>query len=722
MRARTSLFGVPRPNRAIFAIVLAVTLLLPVLATPAWADPPMRLPDQITDKVGALDGRTDEVKAALDRLRADTGLQLFVVYVASFDGVPAQQWTDQTAIRSDLGNRDALLAVATEDRAYWYSFDTGFPLSQQQLDNVAATAIEPALAQNDWAGAAIGAANGYRAALAGQPVPKPQIVPGNPHPGGGSSGVKLPIGFVCVLVVAAIAACIGLWVWWRTRQGKPVRPMARPVDPSDPLAALTTDQLNDRANSLLIQVDDAIRSSERELSLATAQYGEEATASFTAALTQAKAEVAEAFRLRLLLDEPPATPKPDGSAPEEGGPADDAARRDMLRKILGAAESADKRLDAESDAFEQLRELQTQVDTLLPTLDNRRAQVAGRLADASTRLTQLQARYTGQALGAVANNPAQAQERLQFADSALTRTRQELGTGRRPAAALAVRAAEQAIDQAETLIAAVDRVGTDLDSARAAVDSLLTEVDSDVAAARSAQASGASAPQSGAGVPLPAQRAAALADAATRAEQTAAAVRTALSAPTVDPLTAVRQLQDADGALDRALADARDATQRAERARAMLDQAITAARTEIASATDFVNTRRGGVGGRARTLLAEAQRHLDQAVALAANDPEAALAEAQQADRLAEQASQAAQNDVNQWQAPGGFGGGGGGDVAGAILGGILIGTLAGGRRGGGWGGGWGGGGGGFGGSGWGGHAPGGFGGSGSRMGGGGRF
>jgi uncharacterized membrane protein YgcG len=142
----------------------------------------MRLGGQITDKVGALDGRTAEVEASLTRLRSDTGIQLFVVFVKSFDGMSARQWTDETANRSDLGNRDALLAVATRDRAYAYSVDQNFPLDNAQLDQVAATAIEPALSMNDWAGAVVGAADGYRAVLAGQPIPTPKIVPGDPDP------------------------------------------------------------------------------------------------------------------------------------------------------------------------------------------------------------------------------------------------------------------------------------------------------------------------------------------------------------------------------------------------------------------------------------------------------------------------------------------------------------------------------------------------------------
>jgi hypothetical protein len=196
----------------------------------------------------------------------------------------------------------------------------------------------------------------------------------------------------------------------------------------------------------------------------------------------------------------------------------------------------------------------------------------------------------------------------------------------------------------------------------------------------------------------------------------------------MDPLGELRRLREADAALDQALGDVRDAAERAARAGAMLDQAILAARAEISAATDYVDTRRGAVGQRARTLLAEAQRHLERAIELSNTDPVTALAEAQQADHTAEQASQAAQSDVDRWsghpsRSPGGFAGGPGMEgLAGAILGGILVGGARGrGGFGGGIGGGFGGIGGGRrgGGSGFGGHSPGGFGG---RRGGGGRF
>jgi len=707
----------PGARRAALTLIIALLALL-VPQSRAWADPPMRLADQITDNANALGDRRDEVQAALDRLRADTGLQLFVVFVRSFDGVPAREWTDQTAARSDLGDRDALLAVATEDRAYAYSFDQNSPLSDAQLDDIAAKAIEPALASNDWAGAVIAGADAYRAELT-KPNQGSGGGQGGGGPGGGpepqtGSGVS-PLALIClVLFVAAVA--IGVLVWWRTRR-RPPAPVPAPVAAdNDPYRDVSTQELTDRANSGLLELDDALRTSERELSMATAQYGAEATAQFTAAVKAAKDEVAEAFRLRMLLDDAPAD---EGHPAGEAAPGqDEATRRRLLADILRLSESADARLDAESDAFDRLRELETNLEKFITALGDRRSATQTRLPAAIAELDGLRARFVGSALTAVANNPEQARERLAFVATALQKAADAKATGGRPAGALAVRAAEQALDQADTLMDAIAKVDADLTAARDALPALLAELESDLAAARSAQAGDA-----------PPEVTGALAAAVAGGEQAVATARAALAAATMDPLAVARQLREADATVDRALADLRSAAERTARARALLDQAIAAARAEISAATDYITTRRGAVRQQARTLLAEAQRHLDRAIALSGDDPVTALAEAQQADHLAEQAGRAAQSDVDQWTPPGGgFAGpvnSGLGGLAGAVLGGILLGGGGRPHRHGGFGGG-GFGGGGFGGGspGWGGHSPGGFGGSGSsgRRGGGGRF
>ncbi|MEV8505125.1 TPM domain-containing protein [Actinoplanes sp. NPDC051475] len=637
--------------------VLLLVLALVLLPAPARADPPARLATQVTDAAGVLTGRV-AVDQALATLGDKTGVQLFVVFVDSFDGVPAQERTDRTAELSDLGDRDALLAVATTDRAYAYSFPPDPRISDAELARVAERDIEPALATGDWSGAVVAAAGGYTDAA-----------------GGTSSYV-----WVFVVLALVIAGAL-LWVFLRRRR------RARPPAATGP----STEELTAQANALLLELDDDLRASESELAMATAQYGEPETARFREALSASRADVAEAFRLRMTLEEEPAP--------------DEEARRRTLAEIIARCRTADERLDAESEAFDQLRDLEGRAGEAATEVERRRVAVETALPEAARAADELSRRYAGQTVTAVSGNVDQARERLQFTTEAIERARAALAsTGEdaaargRAEAALPVRGAEQAVQQAEQLVAGVHRAASDLANAGTTAGALITELESEIAAGRAAP-SGASA---------------GLGAAVTGAEQTVAEVRTRLAAAKPDPVAAVAALQAADAALDRALAEARDAAERTARARALLIQALPVARAEVATATDFITTRRGAVGTGARASLSEAHRHLALAESLAESDPVTAMAEAQQAQQQATAASSAAHSDVQSWS---GYGQGGYGQTgfdpgafAGAVLGGILAGSGR--SHSGGWGGG-------FGGSG---HRTGGGGGGGGRRGGGGRF
>jgi len=132
----------------------------------------------------------------------------------------------------------------------------------------------------------------------------------------------------------------------------------------------------------------------------------------------------------------------------------------------------------------------------------------------------------------------------------------------------------------------------------------------------------------------------------------------------------------------------RDAAQQAQLA-AALQASLASARADVDRAADFIATRRSGVGRRARTRLAEAERSLETALGLRDSDPNAAMDHARQAERMAEEAYSLAAADFDGWNqgGPNPTRGGGGSDIAGAILGGIIGGILSGGGHGGGWGG-----------------------------------
>ena len=102
----------------VLAVLTAGLMLVPIAPT-AWADAPFRLADYVTDNANALSGgQRSEVQAAVDDLYNAQRIRLWVVYVDSFSGQAAQTWAQNTMRISDFGDEDAILAVATDDRAY----------------------------------------------------------------------------------------------------------------------------------------------------------------------------------------------------------------------------------------------------------------------------------------------------------------------------------------------------------------------------------------------------------------------------------------------------------------------------------------------------------------------------------------------------------------------------------------------------------------------------
>lgn len=710
-------------TRILLAVLVAAWWLVVPAVHDARAEDPVVLAreGQITDNVGALGDRRSAVTQALDQLYDDRRIQLFVVYVRDFSGRSGQSWADATAYRNGLGINDVLLSVATHDRQYGYSADPASRFTQAQLDDVAQTAIEPALRQNDWAGAAIGAANGLGAVLAGQPVPTPTLTPGAVDPGGavdeGTSGTDLVLPVVLIGGAGAVAA----YAWSKRRRptgagagpgagagagaGSGTKPQAGPGwgAPKEP-AQLPLDQLDGQARQALVATDDAVRTSQEELGFASAQFGDEAVKPFTEALAFAKQELTAAFRLRQKLD--------------DAFPEDDATRRSMLDEIIGRCDEANTRLDAESEDFDRLRALERNAPEALAGAEAAFHEQTGRVGTAEAALTSMRERYAESAASPVASDVEQAKDRLVFATTNLDQARQAVDAGDNGVAAVHIRAAEGALDQAARLSEAVDRRAQELAEAVGRLPVALAETEADLADAHGLLGGTAEEVST-----------ADLQGRIARAESVVADVRRTVEAGRYDPIDVLRRIEQADTALDEALEGARERESGTRRARALLDQTMLTARSAIGAAADYITTHRGAVGAEARTRLAEAERRLEKAGALtAAEDPQAALAEAQQAGALARRAQDLAEQDVRTYGNPNGLGGvselgGGGGGLGGAVLGGIILGGLFGGGSGRGSGSGGGGFGGGFGGGGFGG-GPGRFGGGGTRgrLGGGGRF
>ena len=124
---------------------------------------PAKLDQAVTDSSGALSSeQTVEVKSAITRLQTARDVRLWVVYVDAFDSPPGE-WARKTRALTKMGDRDAILAVATKQRKYAFlvapSAANG---SEQAVSDLRRNTIEPQLRDNDFAGAAVAAATGLQ--------------------------------------------------------------------------------------------------------------------------------------------------------------------------------------------------------------------------------------------------------------------------------------------------------------------------------------------------------------------------------------------------------------------------------------------------------------------------------------------------------------------------------------------------------------------------------
>ncbi|WP_299034289.1 TPM domain-containing protein [uncultured Pseudokineococcus sp.] len=685
------------------ALALALAPLL-LLAPAASAVEPLRLDDQVTDQVGALTGEEAQVEAALADLRAETGVQLFVVFVDSFDGLGGQQWAQQTGTLSQLGDGDGVLAVAVGDRAYGSQVDADVDVA------AANSAAETELADDDWAGAV----EAYADALAGSSAGAAAGGSSSTDPGAGAStssgGSGLGLLVLLLLLGVGVAVVVAL-VRGRGEQRADARRRRGPAPaPLEPLP-----ELERRASSALVAVDDAVMSSATEVEFARAEFGDEAVVRFEQTLAAARQDLAAAFAARRRAD----GEGPDGDRLE----IDETARRAALQEVVDRCGRADTALDEQSDAFDELRDLGRRAPGVLTARADDVAALRPRVAQERSRLVAMHREYADSAVTAVRSAPDDAEASLDLAEEEIAEGRAAVEAGDTGRAALAARGADQAAARARQLLDAVGTREQELEEAERHLSDARAETEQDLSEAQALLegSRGDAAVRD-------------LAPLLARARTAVAEAEAASEPGRQDPLTALRRLEEADEALDGALASVREQRQRASRARAGVDHALVAARAEVDMARQVVAVRRGGVGQEARALLREAEQALDRAERSADADPVTALAEARRADALAERVQQRVQDDLDRrgpWDG-GGYGGGyrgrQGGSMEAAVIGGILGAVLTGGggsRGGGGFGGGFGGGGGGggFGGGFGGGGGGGGFGGGGfGGSGGGGRF
>lgn len=505
--------------RVVVASLLAAAAALLLGAGPAFAraaDDPVDLAGAyVLDTSGVLGARTGEVRDALDRLYTETGAKVFIVYVDRFDNPSeALDWADSSAELSGLGPADLLLAIATADREYAYSAGTAFPVSDGDIEKVVNDDLIPQLRDSAWADAGVAFADGLVAVQA--PSPVPGIV-------GGVAAAAVGTG----VVVAVTRA--------RLRKRKAAR-----------AAEAEAEALDQRAGTMLVQLDDALKTSEQELGFAEAQFGAAQVKDFTAALAQARELARQAFELQQKLDD---------AFPETA-----EQHRAMTEQLIQLASQADEVLDAQTAAFDELRQLEKNAASVLDEVEMRQKGLDARIDQAATTIAALTTTYPDGDLSSLAGLPAQARKLDTFARTTVREARKALTAAAGSeqagvAVAVAVRAAQQAVGQVEQLLAGVDRAKADLEAKaqRTAAE----------AAALQSQLRDAQSRVSEANDYISTHRGAVGTTARTRASEAARHLDQATAASAADSATALREATEAERlgavALDLAMADVENA-------------------------------------------------------------------------------------------------------------------------------------------------------------------
>jgi uncharacterized membrane protein YgcG len=180
-------------------IVLGALALLSTSSGTASAEPPLEVTAPITDPAGLLGTGKPAAEQAVADLAAEDDLNLYAVFVPSFDNADPGEWAQDTAQLSDLDEDDLLLAVAVGDATYefgyWVAED--FPLSEVDLERAVTAQVDPRLAAGDRSGAVRALAVQLQDLTAAEEEAERQAAPWP------ASTIILVIGGVAVVLLAA---------------------------------------------------------------------------------------------------------------------------------------------------------------------------------------------------------------------------------------------------------------------------------------------------------------------------------------------------------------------------------------------------------------------------------------------------------------------------------------------------------------------------------------
>ena len=636
-----------------WALAFAVLAALVVGASPVVAQEIPRLTEAVTDQTGLLAADRPTIEDALEALFDRTGVQLYVLFVDTTEGMDI---TDYAAAVGDqsLSARDALLVVAIVQRTDTITIgsDLSALVSQTSLDQVRSEVLEPGLDSGDLGGAVISTAEalggvfpqvGPTAAppTAAPPTVQPTAPPVTPGQSGG--GISLGVVLAVVLIVAGVALLVTRVVRLRGERRAAFQ------------EAKTQEQLGREANALLIKTDDALRDADQELGFAEAEFGAEQARPLKEALAGAREELNAAFMIGQKLDD---------SEPETA-----EQRRQMIEEVIARAQKAQAAVDQQAAALARLRDMETKAPEIIASLEIEATRVEALIQRTTADQARL-ARYADASTATVSGNIDAARQRLDLAREKLTKAHEQLEAGKKSATAVAASEAQDALEDAVTLATGVSNLANSLDEAAAKLKDQLADASRDVEEARARL-----------GQAAPPGLAASLAE----AESALTDARRMADAPRPDVLEAARKAGETNTLTDKLLAGAREAQEQHRRTEQNAIAAIATAKADVSRARDYINGYRRSrpIGREPRNRLAEAERRLAVAEQMLNEDLARALEHARAADGLANQAYSLAvqetpiggQFDIGQVRPDDSLGS----LVVGAILGGMLAGRRGGG-------------------------------------------
>jgi hypothetical protein len=360
------------------------------------------------------------------------------------------------------------------------------------------------------------------------------------------------------------------------------------------------------AGVALVRADTALREGLDELGYAVAQFGEDRTRDFKAALDAGRADLDKAFRYQQRLDDV-----------EEDS---DRQRREWALEIKALATRVSTTVTAEAARFEALRRSEADAPETIKALRRNLAAATERRAKSATTFAELKKAYTDETIAVVAGNLGAADSALAKAGEAVDAAEKGLAANSVNAVSEQLAATEAGIREAAQLLDAIDRRRDELAKAVAGIRDIDAEEKESLEAARALRDAPPD-PDSGAAVNT------------AIAELEAELVVVAKKGKR-DPVADLDRLVDASDRLDIAVAAARNQQRRLEGARSALAGALVSARTQLAAVSDYIGSHGGGAG--ARTRLAEGEREL--LIAENEADPVAALDAARRAQTHARDA------------------------------------------------------------------------------------